>query len=107
VVSPNLGFVDDINADGADEMYVMQRSPSSYVGSFGLFTELPVSASVPVENADVFVTGTDTDENYGLGMATGDFDGNGNPDLLVGGSGYGDSAGLGSHAGRAEVFLTR
>ncbi|MEI9966625.1 MAG: FG-GAP-like repeat-containing protein [Candidatus Moraniibacteriota bacterium] len=90
----------DFNADGKTDLAVGAYTFSSVTGRVYIFYQ---SGSIPTTaaTADVAITGENTDDYFGLALASGDFNADGKVDLVVGAKGYS------STTGRVYLYETR
>jgi hypothetical protein len=101
-----LGYAPDVNGDGADEVVVTaygNNDGATDAGAVYLFHGGALASSTDVASADLTVWGVATSDTLGyyLADASGDLDGDGIVELVVGASGY-DVPALG--AGGVFVF---
>ncbi len=93
----------DLDGDGLSDLVVGARGEDSGGGAYLFFG--PVSGLRELSEADVGIPGEDELDHLGWALAAaGDTDGDGYPDLLVGGYGH---DGLGSNTGAAWLFRGR
>lgn len=90
----------DWNADGRTDLAVSARHYDSYVGRVFLFYN---DGSIPTTpaTADVLIIGTATSDEFGVSLATGDINGDGRADLIVGSSQYS------TNTGQVYIYETR
>ena len=93
----NALITGDLNADGEVDLAVGASGYSSSTGRAYIFHN---DGSIPTTagTADVTITGETTSDNFGVSLATGDFNYDGEVDLTVGAYGYS------SNTGRVYIF---
>jgi len=89
----------DFDSDGDDDLAIGAYRYTTYTGRAYIFYNdgsIPTAAA----NADVIITGQATSDSFGFSLTTGDFDSDGDDDLVVGACGYSTST------GRAYIFYS-
>ncbi|MEI7890709.1 MAG: FG-GAP-like repeat-containing protein [bacterium] len=88
----------DFNVDGKTDLAIGSFNYSTYTGRVYIFYGGSFVSPVAVGAANVLITGETTSNNFGLSLASGDFNSDGKTDLAVGANTYT------STNGRAYVF---
>jgi len=87
----NAVAMDDLNRDGRDDLIIGDFKANTAGGvdagkTFILFggENVPAQIDLAMTPANVTIAGGDQQDHFGFSLATGDFDGNGDADLMVG-----------------------
>ncbi|MCB9812496.1 FG-GAP repeat protein [Candidatus Nomurabacteria bacterium] len=94
----------DFNADGTDDLAVGAFHYSSFTGRAYLFYGGTFTASMEAAtSSSIMITGDSANDDFGLSLATGDFNADGKDDLVIGAPGYDN----GGDTGRIYFYETR
>ena len=102
----------DVNGDGYDDVFISapQADPGGRTEAgetyiiFGFSTPWPITIDLSTQSADITVCGDAAEDFSGYGLASGDVNGDGYADIIIGA--YGADPGGRSNAGKTYVILS-